>query len=244
MSGSFDLDDLIDRVHALKRTNAPGESGRPAYDRALFDTTFLLGLTEIDPDQEGVVRYVGDGAAPDARRRYAPSMVALQLYLESDTIAASESVYKPLQIIPAGDQTAARTEAIEALVKATRANDLKFAPVLGWAERIAFQDDYPQVYDVLRHRVLVARQTRHKVVLTRAVERAALDAVLLGPRVRERIAELEAACANAFSSTDANAGQQIDLAIDAIIEFVGSTLLQRFMDEAVNAGKRLANTQT
>lgn len=222
--GPLNLRNLLVRYKPLDVVNDKTGANRAVYDRALRETTFLLSFSQIDGAQPGTVRYAKQ---PDPDQRYFPSIAALQLYLEEDEIADGRYVAPPPEPddeTPA-DRSARIAAAVETLAAATYANDSQLTPDFPWNEPIEFQTKYTYVYEAFRHRVLVARQAREKVVLTRAVEKNTLATLLADQTISQEIAKLQQVCVDAFATAQLN---RVQPAVLAVVTFVNQTLYDKF----------------
>lgn len=232
MAAAFKLKSLLEKYKVLSNFYAPDGPDRAAYDQAIRDSAVLLSFTQIDEEQPGVVTYT---ARSDANVRYFPSMVALQLYFEADSAVNPDASFTPLPPAPPNETPEARAarlaEAVKTLAEGTYANDNRLTPDFPWTERIEFQTKYTYVYEALRHRVLVARQARKEVVLTRTAEKKALDSLLADSPTNTEIVKLQQDCVNAFATAQLN---QIQPAVAAVIAFVNQTLYDKFLTLAKN----------
>lgn len=213
---------------------------RKFYEQGIRDTILLLGFSKIDDAQPGTVTRT---ETLSAKERYFPSMLALQLYLESDTVMHDGSVLTLLPIAPA-DETPEQEnvrigDALAKMVQATYGNDVLLQPGTGsaiqpvtWAEKIVFQTDYSYVYDALRHRVLVSRDARRDALLTRALEKTVLDKLLTNAQIKDEVAALQAKCTDAFVATEGDIAGSVQLATAAVVAYINDVLYARFIEIA------------
>lgn len=227
------LEDYGHQLSSLRTAaNGPRSAGglRAQYEMALVSSRLLLRSTKIDPENAGVVSRTD---APNDALRYFPSMLALQLYLESDTKLFNGSVYEPPLVAPANETPEAQTVRLDAeftkMILALHGNDLRLKPPFLWSERIEFQDKYLRVYEALRHHVLLARATRTKVLITRDVEKTVLGQLLGDEQIKLAVSRLQANCNNAFALADNTAQQAIETAITATMTYANKTLFDKFM---------------
>jgi hypothetical protein len=229
-ANAVDLFSLLELIKPLNVFNEPGGATRATYDKAIRDSAFLLNFTQVDEKTPGTVSYTD---RPDANLRYFPSMAALQLYFEEDADLNPDAVYTELPPAPPNETPAARSarlaEAVKTLAEGTYANDIQLTPDFPWTEKIEFQVKYTYVYEALRHRVLVARQARNQVVLTRTVEKTALASLLADPPTNSEIVKLQQACTDAFATAQL---AQIQPAVASVVAFVSLTLYDKFIELA------------
>jgi hypothetical protein len=227
MAALVNLKELLEKSRPLDDFNALGGATRDAYEQAIRDSALLLSFAQIEEEPPGTVRYTD---RPDANLRYFPSMVALQLYLESDTAVDPDASYTALPLAPPNETPEARSsrlaEAVKTLAEGTYANDIRLTPDFPWTERIEFQTKYTYVYEALRHRVLFARQAREEVVLTRTAEKNALASLLNDASIEAEIVKLQQTCAVAFANAQRD---QIHPAVTAVLAFVNNTLYAKFL---------------
>lgn len=238
--------ELLEGFLPLKQAYAPGGDQHAAYNVAINDSIELLSMSAIDPARPGVATRTDSYSSAT---RYYPSMLALQLYCESNNVLHGKdglSIYRALPSASAGETPEVRSkrldDALAYMVPAIYANDQQLATLkaeleLPWGARIEFQTDYPFVYDALRHRALVERRVRDQSLLTRAVEKAALGALLA--QKKDKIAAADAKCQQAFAKVDGDIAGAIQAAVTAAVQLVNDELFAAFIEFANTAYQEL-----
>lgn len=227
--------ELFEDFLILKEAYGPEGTQHATYNNAINDAIELLSMSVVSAKEGGV----SQTDTYNASERYYPSILALQFYCESNNALHGNngpSVYRALPPAPPDETPEARSkrlgDALAYMVRAVYANDQKLAAIkpelaLPWAARIEFQTNYPFVYDALRHRALVGRMVRQEWLLTRAVEKAALDALL--EQKREQIAAADGKCQQAFAKVDGDITGAIRAACTDAVELVNTELFDVFI---------------
>lgn len=158
----------------------------------------------------------------DAGERYQPSMLAIQLLLESNTRLHPDSAY--FANMKKLDQPA-----LDELVRRLHLNDVRLGD-FEWYTPIALQSAFPHVYALLRTMILTDRRARDKVCITRVAEWRASNVLLKNGDLVAQLKQQEAAMEALATDTRANLLAKADAIVDTVIDFINKTLYDLFLD--------------